>query len=127
MKTPKEINDINKEFWDKETTFVNELSLNTSDAKELFRRLDVAAQYEFLANAGKAPIDVLNACIKADSFAPKRQKGAIGNKQEHINILVKNNPNLPAKTLRKLADESILDGMKESTFANNVTKARTAK
>lgn len=61
---------------------------------------------------------------RAEKFKPGRTKGAIGAAMTHIQKLVEEYPELKAKELRALADESILSGMAEGTFANQVTNAR---
>ncbi len=53
-----------------------------------------------------------------------RAVGSISKKTEHIRTLVADNPGLSWKELRELADESILEGMSDRRFSNQVSAAR---
>ena len=54
-----------------------------------------------------------------------RKEGAIGETQKYINKLVADNPDLDWSHLKRMADKTIMDGMKDSTFQNKLSIART--
>lgn len=66
------------------------------------------------------------AAFAAQGLRPGRPTGALDAKTKHIRALVYKYPKLSAKALRGKADEQILAGMKDSTFANKISEARAA-
>lgn len=88
-------------------------------------QIEIKKQLDYLrALVGEFNNEMLNGALKSYKFEPKRKKGAIGDKQKHIEELVAAHPELKHKELDKLADKTIIGDMKFSTFSNNVSKAR---
>ncbi|MES2498920.1 MAG: hypothetical protein V4570_00175 [Pseudomonadota bacterium] len=127
MKSPKEINKANAEFWEKQNSETDLMLSNPATAERIFSALQSEAKCELYKLTGMEPQEAINACIKASSFMPGRQNGAVGKKQIHVNELVNNNPGMTAKELRKIADDTILGNIAEGTFANKVVEAHKKK
>ena len=103
-----ELNEIYKDFWDKETKFVNELLACTSDPLELIKRLDAASKYE------------------AEQMG-KEEKNAIKPKMAHITLLNISHPNMKPLELVKLADKDVIKDMSGKTFQNILSNLRNLK
>jgi hypothetical protein len=57
-------------------------------------------------------------------FEPKRKAGSEASNTKYIKKLVDKNPNLTAKQLQKIADESEIGNITSGTFANKVSEAK---
>lgn len=61
---------------------------------------------------------------KGRKFKSGKPKGAISDTTKYIQDLVKQNPMLSAKELKKIADKNLVDDMPVGTFANKVSDAK---
>lgn len=127
MKSPKDMNRSNAEFWEKKNSEIDMELTNPATAERRFNELQKLDEHAALNMVFKSLDEAINASIKNDKFASGRKKGALGKKQIHINELVKSNPGMSAKELRKIADENILGNIKDGTFENKVVEAHKQK
>lgn len=116
-KTLREINECNNQYWQERNTLANKII----DEIGVKLRADEIAPI-FIAS--QASIDSM---FKGIFFKPGREEGEMTNLTKYIRQLVVDNPNLSTKELACVADNSIISGICDRTFANKVSAARKAK
>lgn len=99
---------------------------------ELFRQKGFLSSYEIeMRSSARNPVlvraitrELHSKALKGMKFSPGRAEGSISESTRHIRQLVQDNPGLPAKELKKIADSSIIGDMSFVRFQNVVSEAR---